>query len=102
MMGANDWIAIVSVFLVNGGLLFAFFLNMNVKIAEINERYIALQKEVSEHKDDNKDSFNELKNMFSETEKNNRQDHGKLFDKFDKVGEQVMNATRVFLKNQIV
>ena len=40
--------------------------------------------------------------MFSETEKNNRQDHGKLFDKFDKVGEQVMNATRVFLKNQTV
>lgn len=98
-MNVMEWITIVGIVVVNGGTLFAFFLNMNVKIAEINERYISLQKEVSEHKDDNKETFTELKNMLSENKKDNREDHSKLFDKLDIVSTQLSNATRTIIGN---
>ena len=96
-MDLTQWITIGGIVVVNGGVLIAFFMNMNVRIAEINARYISLQKEITEHKEDNKTTFTEIKTLLSENKKDNREDHGKLFDKLDTVSMQVINATNTFI-----
>jgi len=110
MLGINDWIAILIAFFTNLGAAYAFFenqkrkqtefeLNMNIEIAKLNEKYVALNKEVSDHKDGNRESFTKLESMVFDNTKNNREDHGKLFDKLEKVSSDFVIATRVLIGN---
>jgi ethanolamine utilization cobalamin adenosyltransferase len=96
-MDVTQWIAIIGIIVFNGSALIAFAISINVRIAEINERYISLQKEVTEHKEDNKDTFTDIKNILAETKKDNREDHSKFFEKLDTVSMQVINATNTFI-----
>ena len=72
---------------------------VNTKIVEHDKDITSLQNELTEHKGDNKDSFIKIETLFVENTKNNRDDHNKIFDKFDMVSDQLTNATRIFLKN---
>jgi hypothetical protein len=96
-MDVTQWIAVISIILLNGGALIAFAINTNVKIAELNQNNISIQKELTEHKSDNKDTFVDIKNILTDNKNDNREDHNKLFEKLDTVSMQVINATNTFI-----
>ena len=73
--------------------------SLTTKSVEHDKDISSIQNEVIEHKSDNKEQFIRIENLFAENTKNNREDHGKIFDKVDKVSDQLTNATRIFLKN---
>jgi len=73
--------------------------NFNIKIVEHEKDIISIKKDLIEHKDGNEKSFNKLESLMMDGQKNNREDHGKLFDKFDVFTTQLSNATRTILNN---
>lgn len=99
-MGASNWIAIIAIVIINGGVLITFFINMSVKIAEINQRYISLQNEVTDHKTDNKETFNEIKELLKENKADNKEEHKLMVDKLETFSTQLSNATRTIITNK--
>jgi len=98
-MAIMEWITIIGIVVANAVTLFIFFINMNIKIAEINQRYISLQKEVTEHKSDNKETFNKIESLLTENKRDNKEDHGKFFDKLETISIQLSNATKTIISN---
>ena len=98
-LSASEWIAVIGLIIVNGGVILTFFINMSVKIAEINQRYISLQNEVTDHKNENKDTFNEMKEFFKDYKNDNKEEHKDISDKLDVFSTQLTNATRTIITN---
>jgi len=99
MLGINDWIAISIAFIANLVIAFGFFLRMNVKIAEINERYISLSKVVSDHKDDNKDAFSSIVESLRENRNENKDEHREITTKIDKFLTIMSDLNHTIIQN---
>ena len=98
-LNASEWIAIFGQIIVNGGVILSFFINMSVKMAEINQRYISLQNEVTDHKNENKNTFNEIKEFFKDYKNDNKEEHKAIIDKMEIFSTQLTNATRTIITN---
>lgn len=79
--------------------LFELFSSINVKLTGHDKDISSIQGELTEHKSHNKDSFTKLEKLLTDNSDHNREDHGKLFDKFEKVSETMHELTQSIIKN---
>lgn len=93
----DNIIAIVSLALVYLGAGLAAYLTLNVKIAEHSKDIASTKKEMEEHKLNNKEQFEELKQLLKDDRVDNRRDHETIMK-----GLADMNKTVSDFKTELI
>ena len=88
-------IIIVAIGYLAAGIL--AYVNLNVKIAEIVRDFMALRNEYNEHRESNKESFQELKQLQKDDRQKNDRDHEAMMNNLASISENLGDFKTVIL-----